>query len=185
MRRSTVAAFALGVVSSTFLAAMLTAQPATAEDRSDVVIPGIELEIAREPVLIFDQTGGTLVGPVHQNLIVYSDGLMAYSLANNVVIPGGGEFIDARIAFHPDVDQLIKDLGAAGAGTLQDGGFFVVDAPVNTVSFFRSPGTNARGNTFSYFGGTEYAATSEIIFDTINSFFPLEDPIPLPLPGEG
>lgn len=183
MRRTTLAAFALGIVSSTLVGALLTSQPATANDDGEIGFP--ELDIAREPVLIFDQTGGTLVGTVHQNLIVYSDGLMTYSIANNLIFNGGQEFIDARVAYHPDVEQLIKDLGAAGAATLDDGGFFVSDAPINTVTFFRSPGESSRANTFSFFGGTDYAETTGVIFDTINNFFPLEDPIPLPFPGEG
>ena len=124
-------------------------------------VPAFDLNpIKREPVLIYDLTGGTLVGTFHTNIVVYNDGLTSFARKDWIVFPGPPQEIeDADVGFATDaqVAQLIEELQAAGASTRIDDQNVILDVPVATVTFFPRPAPRARNNTFSFFsaGGSE------------------------------
>lgn len=171
MKRTTVVAFCAGAVASAVVGGLAVQGAAVAGSDS---IDLIGAPYTREPLLIFDTTGGTLTGTVHEHLIVYNDGLASYSAASLVVFPEPGEFIDARTtSLSPDeVEALRVALGKAGASTLVDNNVFIADAPIHTVTFFRKPGTDAIGHSFSFHGGEQHGKVAAIIFALIDEHFP-------------
>ncbi len=136
------------------------------------VLPG-NLQM-REPILVFDVSGSSLLGPLHSRLSVYNDGLATVSRwSDNVVF--GGEDGDAAINYvgSEAVDSLRKQLSAAGAFSLTDQLLIVADLPLSTVTFFRKPGTRSVANTYSYWVGTgEYGAVNTVIANFIDAHFP-------------
>ena len=64
--------------------------PQSGEAGGGVVIgpgSGVCDSISRNPVLIYDVTGGTLIGLVHRNLVVYDDGTATISKRDETVFP--------------------------------------------------------------------------------------------------
>lgn len=120
---------------------------------SGVVIPVIGFPFVREPVLVYDVTGSTLLGPVHVSLKVYNDGLVSY-VSRAQPILGGTDLVHTTLVPVSVVEQLTLDLDAAGADVLPDSILPVFDIPVSTVSFAAEPGTKASIHTFSWLGGT-------------------------------
>ena len=62
---------------------------------------------AREPVLIYDSTGSTLLGPSHVQLSVYSDGLATFSRID----PTDPDGADVMVRTLPV--EIVQDLGSA------------------------------------------------------------------------
>lgn len=103
----------------------------------------------REPVLIYDKSGSTLIGEgVHVQLSVYSDGLATYSQfdASN---PTGTAIV--RTLSVEAVHALVAELAEAGAETGCDEPMVISDAPLTTVTVFGAPGTDTAAHTFSYY----------------------------------
>jgi hypothetical protein len=105
----------------------------------------------REPVLIYDATGSTLLGPSHTQLSVYSDGLTTLSRIDPLN-PGSGR-VAVRMLSTEAVDALASTLAAAGAGALCDDPLSVADMPLSTITVFGLPGMGAASRTFSYWEG--------------------------------
>lgn len=134
--------------------------------------PGIKTPIVREPTLIHDVTGSTLIGPFHQNLVVYNDGLVSFAAASQII--GGGGDGQACTAFIPasEVAELTKALADAGAATLPDRFAFVADLPLTTVTFMK-PATDTKAHTFSFFFGPGgYQQVQTIVNTFIQKHFP-------------
>lgn len=130
--------------------------------------------IVNEPVVLYDRTGGTLAGPIHENLVVYSSGLVTYAFASEVVIPPGGESVVARVAYIPPerLTALREELAASGAGTLTDARFEVSDVPLNSATYFFTPGPSSRTNSFNYWlGFEEHAAFDQAVRNLIHELF--------------
>lgn len=127
----------------------------------------------RQPVLIYDVSGGTFGGTVHINLVVYTDGLVALSELTDFGGPPA-EFNQTEVAVvDPEtIDAFRIALGQAGAASLDDGVGQVADLPTTTVTYFRSPGTSVRANTFSYTGvGGPYVDVATVISEFIETHF--------------
>ena len=152
--------------------------PQSGEAGGGVVIgpgSGVCDSISRNPVLIYDVTGGTLIGLVHRNLVVYDDGTATISKRDETVFPAPGT-IDEDVAIvsvgQPAVRSLVSELFDEGAGTLCDQSNFFLDVPLTTVTFLRGRG-DQRAHTFSYLGGGgDYAGVQGAISDFINTYFP-------------
>lgn len=101
----------------------------------------------REPTLIYDVTGSTILGPIHTSLIVYNDGYVSYSKFESFALEPE-EFIHKLV---PDVivKRLTNDLRDAGIMNLQDSVSMAVDVPVTTVTYMR-PQINANAHTYSH-----------------------------------
>lgn len=123
-------------------------------------------QIPHEPLLVYDVTGSTLLGPLHTSLSVYNDGTVSYVSLPPFVL---GAVPEVRTVFvgQPAVQALSKDLSMAGAGTLQDNFGAAQDIPLTTVTFMR-PATDTRAHTFSFlFAGPGHQAVSLIVNEFI------------------
>ena len=118
-------------------------------------------QIVVEPVLNFDVTGSTLLGPIHLRLTVYNNGLITASQCGL----NGSNSAGTTVTSPAQVAQLRKDLIEAGGMTLPDQSLIVADLPLTTVTVFRGS-TNSRSHTFSYWASfAEYAPIAQIIND--------------------
>jgi hypothetical protein len=129
--------------------AVLLGAAALVTSASAQIIPPIE-RIRQEPVVVFDETGGTFAGPVHLHLTVYNSGQasIAQTRFNDPDRSGSA----AVKTLPPEAaKQLFAALQAAGAGSLRDNPRPAADLPLKTVTFFTAPGTNSGTNTFSYY----------------------------------
>ena len=105
----------------------------------------------REPVLFYDSTGSTLLGPSHYQLSVYNDGLVTVSRIDPLA-PGAGR-VGIRMVSPEAVDNLAQSLAAAGASALCDDPLTVADMPLTTITVCSLPGMDGASHTFSYWQG--------------------------------
>ena len=99
------------------------------------------------PILVYDVSGSTLLGPLHRHLAVYDDGHASYSAAGG--LPGAQPEAVFTYVGEKAAAQLLADLRAAGAFQLCDAQLLVSDVPLTTVTVL-TPGTDARAHSFSY-----------------------------------
>lgn len=132
--------------------------------------------IKHEPLLIFERSGGTLLGPMYRNLTVYSDGRVSMSKDDTVFFDSGvgQETAVAVISLSTgEVERLWAMLVDAGAFSLCDmDGPQVMDVPLNTVTIFDGR-TDADAHTYSYWIAiNEYAGVGAVISSFIAMHFP-------------
>lgn len=125
-------------------------------------------DIAREPVLIYDQSGSTLSGIVTRHVCVYGDGTVIASHAS-----GGTALFPyesgARIT-HVDPARITKlrtDITQAGVWSLCDESLSLADFPLTTVTVLRG-GTDALAHTYSYY--FPLSTTNQIVHMFIHDF---------------
>lgn len=129
----------------------------------------------QEPLVMFDVTGFTLAGLLHEHLCVYDNGVVTISR-----VSGGTPLFPltnaADIAFISpnDARNLHKTLTQAGAFRACDEQLSVADLPMSTVSIFRAGATDDRVHTFSYWipQSPESQATSLAISAFRDQTFP-------------
>jgi hypothetical protein len=98
-----------------------------------------------EPVLMFERTGGTLMGPVDLLLVVHGNGRVRLADFSEAELPQGGfANVDPEA-----VSDLMLDLERYGAWIECDDSGMVTDVPLNTITLLK-PGTNARSHTHSW-----------------------------------
>ena len=108
------------------LAALVAAAAQEGEDEPTPPNP-----IAREPLVVVDRSGATLLGPTHMHLLVYTDGHVAYRSHSGA--PGDDHDLTRQVepaaarALH---DELVE-MGALGLGD-QEGG--ATDVPLTTLT---------------------------------------------------
>lgn len=127
--------------------------------------------IQREPVLSYDTSGGTLLGPYNVNVQVFSNGEIKYSRSIGLLPDVAVVHASAPTAA---INQLRTDLYAAGAFTLCDQDMFISDVPLNTITVYRG-NMNGRFHTFNFWiGGTNnaYGNVLQIINDFVNTHVP-------------
>ena len=127
--------------------------------------------IQREPVLSYDTSGGTLLGPFNVNVQVFNNGEIKYSRSIGLLPDVAVVHASAPIAA---VKQLRNDLQAAGAFTLCDQAMFISDVPLNTVTVYRG---NMNGNfhTFNFWiggGSNAYGNVLQIINEFVTTHVP-------------
>jgi hypothetical protein len=149
-----------------FLAPMTPSQVAA--------VPGpilIPFELIQEPVLVYDVTGSTLIGPVHESLVVYNNGHVSWSAAS-FFTGGDGESCTFQVPIDV-VRKLARALADAGAFELPDDPSLVTDVPLLTVTVMKAA-TDAKAHTFSFFGGfgDPHANVAMIINDFISEYVP-------------
>ena len=112
---------------------LCTTSAAIAQDELGVATPR---PLVQQPVLIYDVTGGTLLGPVHLQLSVFSNGHA--SLAN-----GPNSFFDIGPSVETvwvgseEARALQFDLIRADVLRIVVPGSFCADAPITSVTVFR------------------------------------------------
>jgi hypothetical protein len=157
-------AFALGVL----LASMV---PGLARDAqvADVAIPApCENTIQREPVLVYELVGSTLIAQIDRTLYVYADGSLKLAEAQADSLG----FCLRSQTTPRDVQLLQQALVQAGGMRLCDDPRRVMDVPLNTLTLLRGD-QDARAHTFSYWiGDGEYAQVDALIQQFIGERFP-------------
>jgi hypothetical protein len=116
--------------------------------------------ILREPVVLYEVTGGTLVGAVDTFLTVYNDGTARLSSSL-----GGAGIGSSQLALLPPalVDSLRQELSASGALVLCDQPDFTSDTPLQTLTVLRP--SSRRSNTFSWFAADGDVAQIQAILE--------------------
>jgi len=154
------------------VAAMVaTAGQEAVQQRIKTVSGGTGNTWKAEPVLIYDVSGGTLLGMVHRHLSVYSNGRT--SLAE---FGPGMTSRNASKMINPEVvDRLRSQLAANNGLTLSDQETQAQDLPMTTVTTFKGA-TNAASHTFSYWHPeTDYEALKQVIEGFIVTYFSDEE----------
>jgi len=126
---------------------------------------------AREPVLMMDTTGSTLLGLYHRRLSVFTDGSVSMSEMSGGHITE--KYVDAQAFYVPNgaIRNLQEDLAAANAFLLCDEPMTIFDAPMTTVTVFRG-GTDALAHTFTYFfTGGVYGPVDAVVEKFIDIHF--------------
>ena len=132
---------------------------------------GLKQTINRQPVLLYELSGITLLGPVTQTVVAYSSGDITMSQMIGHSNPPS--VIRAQMSVVSLESFLVAMYGAGVAG-LQDQEFSVTDAPLRTVTVL-SPGTDAIAHSFSYYiPDGDYAGVSELLRRFVEELAPLE-----------
>lgn len=129
--------------------------------------------IPREPLVLYAQSGGSLLGTVDRSLTVYNDGtarltsffgtFQVQDTVSKVAITYVG--VDA-------VEAFVSDLSNLGAGVLCDEDSQAQDAVPHVVTILRNA-TDTRGHTFSFLGASgPYGAIQDRIEAFIAASFP-------------
>ena len=134
--------------------------------------------IDNEPEVIYDITGGTLLGPYYLHFAAYSSGMITLAESSITLDQPRAEMQQVSPLI---VDTLMRDLQAAGAFTLIDSPVQVLDVPMATVTVFADPGSvgsssaQRLGTTYSYFApgsGGAWGSVDQILQDFIDLYFP-------------
>ena len=102
----------------------------------------------QEPLLVYDVTGSTFIGPFHLSLTVFNNGHVSYSTASTL---NEGEAFERMVPVK-DVELLGRSLASLGVNGLTDSVGSGADIPITTVTFMR-PKTDTKAHTFSYLAG--------------------------------
>ncbi len=156
-------AFVSGVLFASLLPALATVQPASAPAVAEQC-PNLLLH---EPIVLYEISGATLLGPVDRTLTVYADGALKLSAASAT---GAGECLLGQTT--PEIAKTLQqELIQAGAFDLCDDPRNVTDVPLNTLTLLRGA-QDARAHTFSYWvGDGHYLGVDITIEKFINAQF--------------
>jgi hypothetical protein len=102
-----------------------------------------------EPVLLYDSTGSSLIGPVHEGLIVYSDGT-AIRTRKDAQDAGDAGTIQVRNVGSRAARMLQGALLAAGAAQLCDDPTYVADVPMAKLTLFEGLAPDSAAHTVCY-----------------------------------
>jgi hypothetical protein len=159
------------------LLALVAPRAHSVEGTDDIVT--LPIGIQNEPVLIYDLSGGTLLGPVRRTLTLYDTGAAAYSNFDGFLTAEAG-FGDAGTATYfqvsiDEVQELIRKMVRAGALKAGDGTPFVADVPLTTISFVDKPAAQATIRTFSFYLGQTPAQiqTAQVVNEFLAAHVPL------------
>ncbi len=136
---------------------------------SSVAAPGCVDVFPHHPIVVYEISGGTLAGPLDQELIVYGDGSARLSSATANF--GAGS---SQLAFVGDAAAaaLITSLSQNGAFQLCDDPSQVSDMPLSTLTVMRG-NTDSRVHSFSWFiAKGQHAPVEQILQTFIATNFP-------------
>jgi len=118
----------------------LEGQPAIREPR-----PTPDNPIAHEPLLVYEVTGGTLLGPYDLELTVYADGLARLASATQTKL---GRTVTRSVG--PEAaHQLATELARVGAFFGGDQTQIVTDMPLSTLTILQGA-PDSRAHTYSW-----------------------------------
>ncbi len=132
--------------------------------------------IPKDPLVIYNLSGATLLGEVHQQLTVYSDGTATCSEIDPMGNPAGSA---QRKALPVSALQwLLDELILYRAHVLDDDTNFAFDVPLATVTMmFKQRNGTTVGHSFSYYpvvAGEEAAKVEGIVRAFIAEHFAAE-----------
>ncbi|MEM7305820.1 MAG: hypothetical protein AAF682_04085 [Planctomycetota bacterium] len=127
--------------------------------------------ITNEPMVVFDVTGPTFAGSIHEHLAVYNNGFVTISKRNDN--PFGNLDVDVQTA-NVGADgalKLLLDLIGSGAVTLPDQSGTASDIPLTTLTIAEGQEI-ALSRTFSYWSAPQYNGVAGVMNDFISTTFP-------------
>lgn len=125
--------------------------------------------IAHEPIVVYEVSGSTLLGPTDLSLIVYSDG--ALRLSSSSANEGAGKIASAAIDAE-DAAQLAADLVATSVGKGCDQNATVTDMPLKTLTLLRGD-AHAKAHSHSWWTANGSEARAEFVLESfIAAAFP-------------
>jgi len=126
----------------------LSAVPLAGERSSFRPVPvqsGCVNVIQHEPLLVYEVTGSTLIGPVDLHLVVYSDGAVRIADIADTDAP----LADRGLVDPEAVSDLMLDLERYGGMLECDATIQATDVPLHTLTMLKA-GTDPRGHTYSW-----------------------------------
>lgn len=132
---------------------------------ASIPAPGCVDVFPHHPIVVYELSGGTLAGPLDQELLVYGDGSARLSSATANF--GAGS---SQLAFVGDAAAaaLITSLSQNGAFQLCDMPDQVSDMPLSTLTVMRG-NTDSRVHTYSWYVAQGQHATCEQILQAFIS----------------
>lgn len=129
--------------------------------------------IPREPIVLYSQTGASLLGTMDRSLTVYGDGTARLtSFFSTFEVPGATTDVRITYAGVEAVRSLARDLSVLGAGTACDEDTQLQDGIPNTLTLLRDQ-TDTRGHTFTWVSLNEpYASIQARVEAFIAQQFP-------------
>ncbi|QDU84796.1 hypothetical protein Pla163_19100 [Planctomycetes bacterium Pla163] len=105
----------------------------------------------QEPLLMYDVSGYSLTGVIHQHLAVYDNGVVSISSVSGgtPLFPSANK-ADITYIQPTAARALLKSLVQAGARQICDEDIPVADLPLTTITVFARGNTDDRAHTFSY-----------------------------------
>ena len=120
-----------------------------------------------EPVLVFDVTGNSFVGPIHVNMVVYNNGFVSYASDESFF---GGDIVSTQQLNPTVIKKLVRKLELAGADVLGDSITPTADLPLTTITFLKGS-TNSPSHSFSYTAPIgAYSTVATVINDFISDY---------------
>ena len=105
----------------------------------------------QEPLVMFDVTGYTLAGLLHEHLCVYDNGVVTISrVSGGTPIFPLTDAADIAFVTPTQARNFHKQLVQGGALRACDEPLAVADLPMTTITVFHRGLTNDRAHTFSY-----------------------------------
>ena len=125
--------------------------------------------IPHEPLVVYDNSGGTIAGLIDVGLTVYNDGWVRASVVSQVTNTTKAEvaYVGPQLA-----GAFALDLRQLGAGVLCDQVSFANDLPTQTLTIL-SNNQDPRGHTYSWLeGDASYAPIDQRIQTFLHATFP-------------
>ncbi len=156
----------LGFVAASFNQ-IVSSQQQGDRRQADVVIAGMEgNHWLCEPLVVFDVSGATLLGPVHRSMILYNNGRVSVA----EFAPGKAPRNASRMISIDEAERLHGALVDCGALDMLDQKEQVMDVPMTSISIFTGE-TDAVSHTFNYWlAGSEYGKVEHTIDRFIRNF---------------
>lgn len=151
--------------------AVLAAEAASQGD--EVQIEQSRLSSQPYPLVIYDVTGSTLVGPTHMHLAVYWNGQASIDRKDTLLTGDGDRVLEASATLQ-QLQTFNQALRSAGAGRLSPPlNTQTADLPLTTVTYFGNAKPNSKAHSFSYFDQSDrVAAVDQAIQTFIDQIFP-------------
>lgn len=147
------------VLASATLASMMTANAdsfqrvdaSRADARSADAAPPVHFDyLLRDPLVIYNLSGATLLGDVHQQLTLYDDGTAVCSEIDPLANRAGSVQVEALEA--GAVRWFLDELILWGAHLLEDDTSVALDTPMATMTMlFKERNGRVDAHTFSYY----------------------------------
>ena len=143
-----------------------------------------------EPIVIYNVSGATLLGPEQFQMTIYSNGLASFTRFAGGGLQQGdlqqtgpegagpgeppstiGIATTVNLSIN-EANQLASDLRRAGAQTLCDQEVYVTDVPLQTLTILEAR-SDAIAHTFSYWTGAgQYSDVAVVMDNFVEAYFP-------------
>lgn len=124
--------------------------------------------LKQEPILMYDVSGSTIAGPIHQHLTVYNNGFVTFSEIQLGTLDNRALTTQVSLS---EVQALLQGLRDTGAYQLCDGHSIGNDIPQKSVTVFQGA-TDARAHSFNFYTGSAFTDFQILMLDFIDMHIP-------------